>query len=526
MPGNRRNDRRRGPGSAANADFTADRVAARAERTAVFGKTKMCKFFILGVCAKGSECAFAHDASEMQASPDLSRTKICKTLINTGVCNDPECSYAHNKEELRTVPGVPTQLPREFQASSASSSFGASQKPIAGNSTKAHAAAASSGPSSFPMPSAADMLPMPMLAGQNLDPAQALAMQQWLLACQQMQIQQMAAQAQDGQARNTSPPGYSLQPPGSAAGQSFLYGALFGADGQQQQPQGAGGGSSSGAGGAPDQKKLSRKGVLNKQVSNKQVSKAVDDVCNACGAAWLRDAKYCRSCGALRGDASPVNYSVKNTFIDVPKVEEGSPLVRMKLSQSVPAHAGLYSLSAENTSPSPLSSQDAASLSFASPPFPSSDNTLNAASLAAAGAAPLPADEGHTLGFMKPMPRDNTWASNLDAVGEEEDLDVSTMPTQFAAPGGPSSEKRLQDTPLAHRAHAGAEQSQSAALDEGSLRGRAGSLNGEKDIEGASHQVSVRNTFIEIKQEPGVGMRKVQTMAGSLDSMMPNEEGF
>merc|ERR1719158_834619 len=67
----------------------------------------MCKFFILGVCAKGSDCQFAHDASEMQPSPDLSRTKICKTLINTGVCDDPDCKYAHNKDELRVVPGVP-----------------------------------------------------------------------------------------------------------------------------------------------------------------------------------------------------------------------------------------------------------------------------------------------------------------------------------------------------------------------------------------------------------------------------------
>eukprot|EP00401_Gymnodinium_catenatum_P064704 CAMPEP_0117470658 /NCGR_PEP_ID=MMETSP0784-20121206/7328_1 /TAXON_ID=39447 /ORGANISM="" /LENGTH=652 /DNA_ID=CAMNT_0005264751 /DNA_START=81 /DNA_END=2039 /DNA_ORIENTATION=+ len=65
----------------------------------------MCKFHILGMCAKGDDCHFAHVRDDLQLLPDLYRTKLCKTLINTGICNDPSCRYAHNKDELRIVPG-------------------------------------------------------------------------------------------------------------------------------------------------------------------------------------------------------------------------------------------------------------------------------------------------------------------------------------------------------------------------------------------------------------------------------------
>mmetsp|Transcript_57834 Transcript_57834/g.102744 ORF Transcript_57834/g.102744 Transcript_57834/m.102744 type:complete len:505 (-) Transcript_57834:104-1618(-) len=74
------------------------------ERAAAFMKTKMCKFFLLGACTRGTACQFAHDNLEMQPLPDLFRTKICKSLVATGNCNDPDCRYAHSKDELRTAP--------------------------------------------------------------------------------------------------------------------------------------------------------------------------------------------------------------------------------------------------------------------------------------------------------------------------------------------------------------------------------------------------------------------------------------
>jgi hypothetical protein len=82
-------------------------MRTKASRTACpsahFTKTKMCKFEIFGVCAKGTECPFAHGKEEMKPLPDLRRTKICKELIQTGTCSTEGCLFAHTKEELRGV---------------------------------------------------------------------------------------------------------------------------------------------------------------------------------------------------------------------------------------------------------------------------------------------------------------------------------------------------------------------------------------------------------------------------------------
>jgi len=69
----------------------------------LFSKTKMCKFHRAGKCAKGEQCPWAHDPSELQAAPDLRRTKICKELVAKGKCTNAHCSFAHSKEERRSV---------------------------------------------------------------------------------------------------------------------------------------------------------------------------------------------------------------------------------------------------------------------------------------------------------------------------------------------------------------------------------------------------------------------------------------
>lgn len=69
----------------------------------VFSKTKMCKFHRSGKCAKGKQCPWAHDASELKDAPDLRRTKICKELFSTGQCTNANCTFAHSKEEWRTI---------------------------------------------------------------------------------------------------------------------------------------------------------------------------------------------------------------------------------------------------------------------------------------------------------------------------------------------------------------------------------------------------------------------------------------
>eukprot|EP00411_Alexandrium_monilatum_P032991 CAMPEP_0175347570 /NCGR_PEP_ID=MMETSP0095-20121207/9444_1 /TAXON_ID=311494 /ORGANISM="Alexandrium monilatum, Strain CCMP3105" /LENGTH=118 /DNA_ID=CAMNT_0016645059 /DNA_START=128 /DNA_END=481 /DNA_ORIENTATION=+ len=76
---------------------------SRGEPTTIFTKTKMCRFQILNMCSRGSDCKFAHHKCELKPLPDLSRTKLCKALIFDGECRDPSCRYAHTTEELRTI---------------------------------------------------------------------------------------------------------------------------------------------------------------------------------------------------------------------------------------------------------------------------------------------------------------------------------------------------------------------------------------------------------------------------------------
>mmetsp|Transcript_43474 Transcript_43474/g.100087 ORF Transcript_43474/g.100087 Transcript_43474/m.100087 type:complete len:214 (+) Transcript_43474:148-789(+) len=67
----------------------------------IFLKTKMCRFFLLGICERGRNCRFAHDKEELRQAPDFTCTRLCERLIASGTCTDPECKFAHNKEELR-----------------------------------------------------------------------------------------------------------------------------------------------------------------------------------------------------------------------------------------------------------------------------------------------------------------------------------------------------------------------------------------------------------------------------------------
>lgn len=75
----------------------------RSDRTSQFSKTKMCKFEIIGMCAKGPQCPFAHTKDELKPLPDLTCTKLCKQLIQTGECQNVSCKYAHNRDELRAT---------------------------------------------------------------------------------------------------------------------------------------------------------------------------------------------------------------------------------------------------------------------------------------------------------------------------------------------------------------------------------------------------------------------------------------
>eukprot|EP00441_Pelagodinium_beii_P043547 CAMPEP_0197631278 /NCGR_PEP_ID=MMETSP1338-20131121/8497_1 /TAXON_ID=43686 ORGANISM="Pelagodinium beii, Strain RCC1491" /NCGR_SAMPLE_ID=MMETSP1338 /ASSEMBLY_ACC=CAM_ASM_000754 /LENGTH=189 /DNA_ID=CAMNT_0043202695 /DNA_START=67 /DNA_END=636 /DNA_ORIENTATION=- len=68
---------------------------------AALSKTSMCMFFGKGKCAKGMDCVWAHDTSELRAAPDLRQTRLCRKF-RKGCCDDPTCRFAHGKEELRS----------------------------------------------------------------------------------------------------------------------------------------------------------------------------------------------------------------------------------------------------------------------------------------------------------------------------------------------------------------------------------------------------------------------------------------
>jgi hypothetical protein len=67
-----------------------------------FHKTKMCNYFLSGLCnKKRSRCSFAHSQQELRPLPDLECTKMCPKLLEGEICTDAECKFAHEASELR-----------------------------------------------------------------------------------------------------------------------------------------------------------------------------------------------------------------------------------------------------------------------------------------------------------------------------------------------------------------------------------------------------------------------------------------
>eukprot|EP00930_Biecheleria_cincta_P054568 TRINITY_DN4080_c0_g1_i2.p1 TRINITY_DN4080_c0_g1~~TRINITY_DN4080_c0_g1_i2.p1 ORF type:complete len:273 (+),score=27.66 TRINITY_DN4080_c0_g1_i2:119-937(+) len=78
-----------------------EEIAPSKDRLKQFEKTKLCKFYILGQCARGSACRYAHASAEIKPLPDLACTKLCPKLVSLGSCENPDCMYAHHRDELR-----------------------------------------------------------------------------------------------------------------------------------------------------------------------------------------------------------------------------------------------------------------------------------------------------------------------------------------------------------------------------------------------------------------------------------------
>jgi len=68
----------------------------------LFDKTRLCKFFAKGKCARGLACTFAHSHEELETRPDFFRTQLCPDFLRLGMCPlGASCAYAHNTLELR-----------------------------------------------------------------------------------------------------------------------------------------------------------------------------------------------------------------------------------------------------------------------------------------------------------------------------------------------------------------------------------------------------------------------------------------
>ncbi|CAK0849869.1 unnamed protein product, partial [Prorocentrum cordatum] len=90
-----------GQDAAANSAGTATASASQLKNK--FHKTKMCYYFMHGLCnKKRSRCSFAHSEQEMRPLPDLFCTKLCPKVVEGEQCWDLDCKFAHSEQELRS----------------------------------------------------------------------------------------------------------------------------------------------------------------------------------------------------------------------------------------------------------------------------------------------------------------------------------------------------------------------------------------------------------------------------------------
>jgi len=78
-------------------------------------KTKMCKFYAAGICARGVACLYAHSSAEARELPNLYKTQLCTLFSFNGSCSKGDaCVFAHGSKELRNTPTStsPTRTPK------------------------------------------------------------------------------------------------------------------------------------------------------------------------------------------------------------------------------------------------------------------------------------------------------------------------------------------------------------------------------------------------------------------------------
>jgi hypothetical protein len=77
-------------------------------------KTKLCVYNLEGKCGLGSNCSFAHSATEIKNAPDLRKTQLCAKFAE-GKCTNKHCNYAHGEAELKDPPNFKKKICKWFQ---------------------------------------------------------------------------------------------------------------------------------------------------------------------------------------------------------------------------------------------------------------------------------------------------------------------------------------------------------------------------------------------------------------------------
>lgn len=82
---------------------------AKQQGTKDLQKTRLCVYHLQGKCGYGSECAFAHNSSEVRSAPDLKKTQLCVKFAE-GKCTKENCNFAHGEAELRQPPNFKKKM--------------------------------------------------------------------------------------------------------------------------------------------------------------------------------------------------------------------------------------------------------------------------------------------------------------------------------------------------------------------------------------------------------------------------------